>query len=169
VQFELEISGRLRQVRLARSGERFTITIDGRTFDVVASLVDVQTLSILLPTDASVEITLSPGTTSGQRVVTVGTTAVDVTVNSRRRSRVRDDGHSSGTQRLVAPMPGKVVRIMAGQGDRVLARQPIVVVEAMKMENELRAARDGRVAEIYVKEGESVERGTLLAVIEADP
>ena len=69
-------------------------------------------------------------------------------------------------QRLVAPMPGKVVRVLVKTGDAVHARQPLVVVEAMKMENELRASRDGTVAEIHVREGQSVEAGALLIVIQ---
>jgi biotin carboxyl carrier protein len=63
-------------------------------------------------------------------------------------------------------MPGKVVRILVKAGDTVRARQAVVVVEAMKMENELRADRDGTVAEIYTREGMSVEAGALLVVIQ---
>ena len=82
------------------------------------------------------------------------------------RAGKRKAAHSgSGPQRLVAPMPGKVVRVLVKAGDTVRARQPIVVIEAMKMENELRAGRDGVVAEMQVREGQSVEAGTLLAVV----
>jgi biotin carboxyl carrier protein len=63
-------------------------------------------------------------------------------------------------------MPGKVVRVPVAVGDIVRARQPVVVVEAMKMENELRASRDGTVAEIHVREGMSVDAGALLLVIQ---
>jgi biotin carboxyl carrier protein len=63
-------------------------------------------------------------------------------------------------------MSGKVIRLLAGTGDVVRARQPIVVVEAMKMENELRAGRDGTVAAIHVKEGASVDAGALLLEIQ---
>ena len=59
-------------------------------------------------------------------------------------------------------MPGKVVRVLVATGDAVRVRQPLVVVEAMKMENELRAGRDGHVAAIHVREGASVDAGTLL-------
>jgi biotin carboxyl carrier protein len=62
-------------------------------------------------------------------------------------------------------MPGKVVRVLVKNGDTVLARQPLVVVEAMKMENELRAGRDGTVAEVHAKEGASVDAGALLVEI----
>ena len=69
--------------------------------------------------------------------------------------------------RIVAPMPGKVVRVLVKAGDTVRARQPVVVVEAMKMENELRADREGTVAEIHAHEGASVEAGALLVVLAA--
>jgi biotin carboxyl carrier protein len=72
----------------------------------------------------------------------------------------------TGPQRLVAPMPGKIVRVLVQVGDTVVARQGLVVVEAMKMENELRAARDGRVKEVHVAEGAPVEAGRLLLVVE---
>jgi biotin carboxyl carrier protein len=63
-------------------------------------------------------------------------------------------------------MPGKIVRVGVKTGDTVRARQTVVVVEAMKMENELRAGRDGTVAGIHAFEGASVEAGALLVVIE---
>jgi biotin carboxyl carrier protein len=66
-------------------------------------------------------------------------------------------------------MPGKIVRLLVQTGDRVSARQPIVVIEAMKMENELRASRDGIAVEISVQPGQSVEAGALLVVVTAGP
>ncbi len=62
-------------------------------------------------------------------------------------------------------MPGKVVRVLVKPGDEVVARQGVVVVEAMKMENELRAGRAGLVREVLVAEGMSVDAGTPLVVI----
>ena len=58
-------------------------------------------------------------------------------------------------------MPGKIVRVLVKKGEAVRARQSVVVIEAMKMENELRAARDGTLAEIHVRDGQSVEAGAL--------
>jgi biotin carboxyl carrier protein len=62
-------------------------------------------------------------------------------------------------------MPGKVLRVLVTVGEAVTERQPVVVVEAMKMENELRAAAAGVVAELHVSEGQSVDAGTLLLVL----
>ena len=64
-----------------------------------------------------------------------------------------------------APMPGRVVRVLVAVGDRVIARQGVVVVEAMKMENELRGPRDGIVKEVGVVPGAAVETGAVLVVI----
>jgi biotin carboxyl carrier protein len=83
--------------------------------------------------------------------------------------RQKKDGpaaHTAGPQRIMAPMPGKVVRVLVKPGDDVKARQGLVVVEAMKMENELRAARDGRVRDVTVAEGQSVDAGAVLLVVE---
>ncbi|HMD36978.1 MAG TPA: acetyl-CoA carboxylase biotin carboxyl carrier protein subunit, partial [Vicinamibacterales bacterium] len=92
---------------------------------------------------------------------------IAVTVDGRRqRARGAATDTGSGPQRIAAPMPGKVVRVLVKAGDAVQARQPIVVVEAMKMENELRAERDGTVAELHAREGLLVEAGSLLVVIQ---
>jgi biotin carboxyl carrier protein len=90
-----------------------------------------------------------------------------VGLNGRRRWGRKDDGGhaASGPQRVVAPMPGKIVRVLVKPGDPVRARQGLVVIEAMKMENELRAARDGTVTEVQAREAMSVDAGTVLVVI----
>ncbi|MDE3195830.1 MAG: acetyl-CoA carboxylase biotin carboxyl carrier protein subunit [Acidobacteriota bacterium] len=72
----------------------------------------------------------------------------------------------SGRASLAAPMPGKVVRVLAVEGDEVRAGQGIVVVEAMKMQNEMKSPRDGRVISVAVKPGDSVNAGAVLATIE---
>ncbi len=72
----------------------------------------------------------------------------------------------SGPAKLSAPMPGKIVRVLVAAGCDVEAGQGLIVMEAMKMENELRAPRAGRLSEVRVREGQAVETGTLLAIIE---
>ena len=63
-------------------------------------------------------------------------------------------------------MPGKIVRVSVAPGEAVRARQTLVVIEAMKMENELKAGRDGTVGELHAREGASVDAGALLVVIQ---
>ena len=117
------------------------------------------------------EVTVAPDDVSSQLAVRVGSTPLIVGLNGvhdRRRQGRRDAAAHTGAgpQRVVAPMPGKIVRVLVQTGDAVAAHQPLVVVEAMKMENELRAGRGGTVAEIRAREGQSVEAGALLVIIQ---
>jgi biotin carboxyl carrier protein len=72
----------------------------------------------------------------------------------------------AGPQTLVAPMPGRIARVLVARGDEVRPRQGLVVIEAMKMENELRAARAGRVRDVLVVQGQSVDAGVPLVTVE---
>jgi biotin carboxyl carrier protein len=178
VQYEVEIGGRRRQVVVTRAGDGFAVSVDGRTRQVDAARIDALTLSLVLDSvwpdqtpgtsRPGHEVSIAADPVSGQLTVHVGSTPVAVTLNGRRRWGRKDEGAGpgSGPQRLVAPMPGKVVRVLVKAGDLVTARQPVVVVEAMKMENELRASREGMVTEIHVREGMSVDAGALLLVIQ---
>ena len=174
--YEVEVNGRRRQVVVHRVDGGFAVAVDGRQWTVDAARIDAQTLSLLIegapgqkggPARAlSHEVTLAP-IRGGELVVTVGDIPIAVSMNGRRRSSTTDEAAQggSGPERLTAPMPGKIVRVLVKTGEAVSARQPVVVIEAMKMENEMRASRAGTVAEIHVRDGQSVDAGTLLAVI----
>ena len=174
MQYDADVDGRTRQVVVHREGERFHVTIDGRPFDVSAARIDAQVLSLIIETGgtaagmASFEVSVAPDAASGQLVVRVGSTPVRVGLNGRRRFGQHDEHADAGggPQQVTAPMPGKIVRVLVKKGEAVAARQPLVVVEAMKMENELRAGREGTIAEMYAQEGQSVEAGALLVVIQ---
>ena len=100
-------------------------------------------------------------------IVTVAGHRFEIEVADPRRwdgAGVRAAG--SGVETVVSPMPGKVVRVLAAPGDMVEAGQGIVVVEAMKMQNEMKTRRAGRVAAVYAREGASVAAGETLAAIE---
>ncbi|HET7746489.1 MAG TPA: biotin/lipoyl-containing protein [Vicinamibacteria bacterium] len=73
---------------------------------------------------------------------------------------------ASGPARVTAPMPGRIVRVLVAAGEEVKAGQGLLVMEAMKMENEIRAPRDGRVRDVGVREAQAVETGALLVVVE---
>jgi len=168
VQYEVEVGGRRIQVVVTRTGGGFAVSVDGRTRQVDAARIDAQKLSLLIDNVWSKDISIATNAATGQLDVHVGATPVAVNLNGRRRWGRKDaaGGTGSGPQRLTAPMPGKVVRVLVKKGDTVTARQPVVVVEAMKMENELRASRAGTVAEVQVSEGMSVEAGAPLLVIQ---
>ena len=174
MRYEIDVGGRIRQVAVERAGDGFALELDGRPWRVDASRVDAHTLSLILDNEADrkdtvkragFEVTVVPGPSAGQLTIQVGALPIAVTVNGHRRRAASPDATVAGPQRIAAPMPGKIVRVFVRPGDAVTARQPLVVVEAMKMENELRASRDGTVAEVHVQEGLSVEAGALLIVI----
>jgi biotin carboxyl carrier protein len=167
VNYEVEIGGRLRRAVVHRAGGQFVVEIDGQPSTVDAERIDAQTLSLLID-GKSFDVIVTPESGgAGQLAVNVGATSVAVSLNGRRRWGRRDASADAGAgpQRIVAPMPGKIVRVLVAPQAAVQARQPIVVIEAMKMENELRAVRDGIVAELHAVEGQSVEAGAVLAVI----
>jgi len=168
MQYDIEVGGRHRRVTVAKGGDGFAVTVDGTTHHVDVARIDAHSLSLIVDSVWSAETSVTADRERGQVTVHVGGTAVPVGLNGRRGFGSRDDhGQSgSGPQRVAAPMPGKIVRVPVAVGDAVRARQAVVVVEAMKMENELRASRDGIVAEIHAREGMSVEAGALLVVIQ---
>jgi biotin carboxyl carrier protein len=174
VQYRLVIGDRSRTVTLQRQGEGWRVSVDGAAFDVHAAEVDGRALSLLVGGTAgpgsgrSVPAVVVPGRAPGDLQVAVHgrTIPVQVVADERSRRRGAGAGEASGPQRITAPMPGKVVRVLVTPGEAVQARQGLVVVEAMKMENELRAARAGRVVSVSVVEGQSVDAGAVLAVVE---
>ena len=177
MQFEVEVNGRSTTVTVNRRESRFSVALADREWLVDAAAVGPHTLSLLIeragatPADTGVvesrEVSLAQDPVTGQLVAGLGAVSIVVGLNSRRRWGRKDETGQSATgpQRIVAPMPGKIVRVLATVGDNVGHRQPVVVIEAMKMENELRATRDGVLTEILVREGQSVDAGTVLAII----
>jgi biotin carboxyl carrier protein len=106
---------------------------------------------------------------SGNQIeVVVGTTQYAVTLTDPKRLRSAADvvGHGDDLARIVAPMPGKVVRILVAVGDQVSAGAGIVVVEAMKMQNEMKTPKAGQVTALQAELGATVNAGDVLAVVE---
>jgi biotin carboxyl carrier protein len=173
MQVALDVGGRVRTVVITTEGERFLVTVDGHRWPVSAARIDAHSLSLIFGSNGgggpSYEVTVAPALGTGGRIVHVGRAAVSVGAPGGRTISRKDDdalAKASSPQRVVAAMPGRVVRVLVSPGDAVRAGQGLVVIEAMKMENELRATRDGRVADVRVREAASVEAGALLVVIE---
>lgn len=170
--FEVEVNGRLRTVAVERVGSqaegRYRVTIDGHTRLVDARPAGQGRLSLLFPEEQSRSFDVAIAPASGTDLdIHLPDGAVRAIVNGRRSRREGpSEASASGDQRILAPMPGRVVRVMVAPGDEVRARQPLVVVEAMKMENELSSPRAGRVKDVQVREGMSVDAGRLLVVVE---
>jgi biotin carboxyl carrier protein len=166
--FEIDLGGRARAVSVERAGpHRFRITVDGvpHLIDAVQPGPDLWSI-VSVESGESHEVALTRGTSPGELVASVRGERVALVVNGRRVRRGGESGVAEGVHRVLAPMPGKVLRVLVKTGDEVAARQPLVVVEAMKMENELTAPRAGRVTDVTVEAGASVEAGRLLVVVE---
>jgi biotin carboxyl carrier protein len=98
-------------------------------------------------------------------VVAIAGERFDISVHDPRRWSPKSAGGSEGAATLTSPMPGKVVRVLVATGDAVEAGQGILVVEAMKMQNELKAPRAGHVISLTAREGSTVVAGESLATI----
>ncbi len=157
--------------RATRAGGRFRVTLravatDGshadRVLDVDARATDIG-LSIV--NCATGRVTDAAVTEKGRGVSVIEfphVTVEVVTVDHRAAGFGGANAGVEGEQRITAPMPGRVLRVLVKPGDEVVARQGLVVIEAMKMENELTAVRAGRVRDVAVTEGATVEAGRLL-------
>jgi biotin carboxyl carrier protein len=171
--FEIEVNGRPHAVKVERAGSRYRIESDGRVDVVDVARVDRTTVSMILggERECSHEVSVLEGREPGAleiylRAGLVQTRVAGAPGQRRWNAKGAGLGGAVGPQRVTAPMPGKIVKVLVKPGDAVAARQGLVVIEAMKMENELRAAREGRVKEVHVAEGDLVEAGRLLTVIE---
>jgi len=114
--------------------------------------------------DRSFEVRVSGD--KGMVVIEIGSRRYSVRVSDPREMSNGAAGAAIGRQEIAAPMPGKVIRYLVKVGDAVLAGQGVVVVEAMKMQNEMQAAHAGKVAEIRAGEGAPVTAGEVLVVLE---
>ena len=160
-------SGRkLRSVELERDAGRLKIMLDGRAVDADAVEIDPNTLSLLLE-GQSYEVRFKQ-LPDGLLKIQVGEQEFAAEVADPRVWRGRQHGslEAEGRQQVVAPMPGKVIRLLVKQGDRVEAGQGLLVVEAMKMQNEIRSPKGGFVERFQVEEGQPVNAGEVLAWVE---
>jgi biotin carboxyl carrier protein len=172
---DVEVGGRLRRVSAGRDGGGWSVTLDGRTFRAEVAQVEGRWSLLLRPAGAgyyrSYEVAFE-ASGPGTRLVHVNGVAVAVTAADPRGlfGRRRDSGAgATAGGRITAPMPGRIVKVLVARGDRVAAGQGLVVVEAMKMENEVRAPKAGTVVDVPVTEGMSIDGHTLLVVLDAAP
>ena len=164
--YEVLIDGSTHKVEIENQGSTWQCSVDGKKYEIDASLTARDVLSVLVGGKAyevKREYSLS-----GETHVIIGSERFAAEVRDPRslRSRKAAAGVGEGPQKIAAPMPGKVVRIMVQQGAEVEAGQGIMVVEAMKMQNEVKSPKAGRVVSVSAGEGQTVTAGAVLAVIE---
>lgn len=164
MKLNLKIDGRARSVEIDRSAAQLRFRIDGR--DVAANVAEIQPgiYSILVGGEAF-EARIEAR--QNELRVYIGGREYPVEISDPRQwRRGRNEvAAAEEHQQVIAPMPGKVVRVMVHPGDAVEAGQGLLVVEAMKMQNEIKSPRAGTVERINATEGQTVNAGDVLAVI----
>ena len=163
-----DIAGEKHEVRLRREGARLLAEIDGRVVEAHAQ--ETEDGGYLLTIDGRVyDCRVRPSNSQPDTTeVHVRNRAYTVSIADPKRLRASGGAasHADGATQIIAQMPGKVVRVHVEAGSHVEAGDAILVVEAMKMQNELKSPKSGTVSTINAKAGQTVNAGEVLAVIE---
>ncbi len=166
VQLASSSEGKKRVIELEREAVGWRVTLDGQPVAVDAVEIAPDILSILLE-GQSFEISVTPSPDGKLKLQTGSQEFTAEVINPRAWSGRRHGSvEAEGRQQVVAPMPGKVVRLLVKAGDHVEAGQGLLVVEAMKMQNEIRSPKSGTVERVLAKEGQPVNAGEILAWID---
>jgi biotin carboxyl carrier protein len=162
--YDIIIDGKNYRLDLNRAEDRWLCRLDGRDVGVDAVLARPDVLSLRIGNQA---YEVKCERVAGETHLWVGSARFAAEVRDPRslRGRVRPvDDH--GPRKLTAPMPGKIVRVLVSQGDDVEAGAGGLVVEAMKMQNEIKSPKKGTIQKILVSEGAAVNAGDVLAIVE---
>ncbi len=164
--YDVVVDGKTHQVELTRGEKTWLCHVDGQQIEVDAALTARDVLSVLVSGKAY-EIKRERSL-QGELHMVIGSARYAVDVQDPRSLRTRRSiaGAEAGPQKVKAPMPGKIIRVMVAEKDEVKAGQGLIVMEAMKMQNEMKSPKDGRVRKILVAEGSTVNPGDTLAIIE---
>jgi biotin carboxyl carrier protein len=169
MKFEVQLTSaageKTRVVELERDDAGWRVSLDGQTINVDAVEIAPNTISILLD-GQNFEFSVMQSADGKLKLQTGGKEFSAEVIDPRAWSG-RRHGHveTEGRQQVLAPMPGKVVRLLVKAGDHVEAGQGLLVVEAMKMQNEIRSPKSGTVERVLAKEGQPVNAGEILCVV----
>jgi biotin carboxyl carrier protein len=163
--YEVKVADKSHRVELRRKGENWHCMLDGRDMPLDVKFTHSGVLSVLLD-GKSYEV--KDESTVAETNIVIGSQRFATEVRDPRslRSRRSSDAGTAGPRKITAPMPGKVVRILAPVGTEVEQGQSLIVIEAMKMQNELKSPKKGVVRKLATSEGAAVEAGQSLAEIE---
>ena len=168
MKLQAEIGDEKKEVEIRQDGRRLTASVDGRSYDLEVS--EPEPGVFLFKHDSKIyeAVVSDRGNATEPMHVRIGSTEFDVRLIDPKRLRGTGSGteHGDGVAEIKTAMPGKVVRILVNGGAAVSKGDGIVVVEAMKMQNELKSPKDGVVKDIRTSEGSTVAAGDVLATIE---
>ena len=155
------------ELTMETKGERTVATVDDRAYDLEVRSQSVGDYLILNGAEVY-ECKVSQLGLGGPFQVTLRGRSYKVDISDPKKLRAGQNSQHRhhGSSEIVAPMPGKVVRVLVDVGAEVEAGQGVLVVEAMKMQNEMKSLQGGKVVSIKVAQGETVNAGDVLAVVE---
>ena len=163
--FEITIDGRAFRLELERVENRWRCLLDGRETAIDAVLIQPDVLSLLIG-GVSYEVKREFTADDLRLWVRGRRYAAELRDPRSPRNRKRGAADEKGAKKMAAPMPGKIVRVLVKEGAEVQAGQGLIVVEAMKMQNELKSPKSGIVQKILVADGAAVNAGDVLLVVE---
>jgi len=163
--YEILIDGKPFKLDLSRVDGGWQCRLDGKEIAIDAVLPRRDVLSILVEGQA---FEIKRERTATDLHLWVGPVRYEAVLRDPRSlvSRRASGAGDAGPRKLVAPMPGKVVRVLVSEGDEVEAGQGLIVVEAMKMQNEIKSPKKGAVRKLVASAGANVNAGEVLAVVE---
>jgi len=166
---EIRINKRLAKVQeLNREGNMARYEVDGRMYEVDLVEVEEGIFSILYK-GKSYNLEAIPGGKPKHYLINTlyQSYQVDIVDAEAKYLEARDKAaFGEGSNRIVSPMPGKVVKVLVSTGQEVKAGETVIIISAMKMESEFKAAADGVVREVFVKEGDTVDGNQTVVIIE---
>lgn len=161
------ITGKTRHVvDLEKQSSTYKVSLDGQPVDADVILAAPNAVSVIL-NGTAFEIHIAPSLDGTYKLQT-GPHEFQADVRDPRSWRGKKHGalEAEGRQQIVAPMPGKVIRLLVNVDDEVEVGQGLMVVEAMKMQNEIRSPKKGKVERLQAKEGQAVNAGDVLAWVD---
>jgi biotin carboxyl carrier protein len=162
--YDVTIDGKDHRLELTQVNERWSCRLDGVEREVDAVLVRPDVLSLRV---GNLAYEVKSERMAENPYLWVGSKRFAVEVRDPRSLRGRTRaGDTHGPKKITAPMPGKVVRVLVSEGEEVEPGHGIAVVEAMKMQNEIKSPKKGRVAKILVVGGTAVNAGDVIAIVE---
>ncbi len=167
--YEVKINNRVAHIELLQwEGNHVNINVDGKNYILDFEKVN-QGIFSLIHKNKSHNIELIPGENVKKYTVNTIKNAYEVEIidaeSKYRASRLNESEESSDSS-VIAPIPGKVIKVPVAIGDKVVPGQTLIIISAMKMESEFKAKKEGIVKEIHVKEGETVEARKVMIVVQ---
>lgn len=167
MKLDIEINGQKKEAEFSYIDGKTQLTIDGKVFDAQVSQPEPGLFTIIINNKIYSTRAFRSGN-SGNSEIIVNGKAISVSAQDKKSYQGKNGsgGGAGGKSVISAPMPGKIVRILLKEGDDVEAKQGVIIVEAMKMQNEVLSPKTGKVASIKVTEGQVINAGDVMVVIE---